>query len=218
MKNHILTLFVSLLFLSGSFSQENTDHFSNKNALKVSPFALGNARLQLTYERYFNDRRSSLLFSPSVIIKETNDQSKYGWEVMGQYRIFLTQIRKDQQKTFLGVHNYGFYTGLYGLYFIYNEDYTVSYWDNSNGIQKTEKATKEVDSLEGGVLLGVQIDITPRIVIDFYVGGGIREADVMDSFLDNNPPTDFYYNDYNIFDPEYQGVKPKLGLLLGITF
>lgn len=218
MKNTILILLVNFLFLSGSFGQENTNHFANQNALKFSPFALGNATFQVSYERFFSNRKSSLLIAPSVIIKETNDQSKTGWEMMSQYRYFLTHTRKDQQKTFLGVHNYGFYTGVYGLFFVSTEDYQVNYWDNTDGSQKNEMATKEVDAIEGGVLLGIQVDITPRILIDFFVGGGIRNTDVMDSFLDDNPPTDYYYNDYGVFDPEYKGVKPKLGLLIGITF
>jgi len=218
MKNIILILFISFLFFPDSYGQENTSHFTNQNALKVSPFALGKATFQVSYERFFMNRRSSLFIAPSVIIKETNDQSKTGWELMGQYRLFLTHVRKDEQPTFLGVHNYGFYTGLYGLYFISTEDYMVNYWDNTDGIQKHEKSTRDIDATEGGVLLGIQVDITPRILIDFYVGGGIRNTDVMDSFLDDNPPTDYYYADYGVFDPEYKGVKPKIGLLLGITF
>lgn len=214
----MLLLLANLMILGFSNGQEYAEHFSKENALKINPFALADGKFQITYERFLMGRSSSLLISPSVIIKESADQSKSGWEVMGQYRLFLSHKREDQQKTFLGVHNYGFYTGLYGLYFIHREDYIVRFWDESDNQQKSEEATKEVDAVEAGVLLGIQIDITPRILIDFYVGGGIKEADVTDSFLENNPPTDYHYDSYGVFDPEYHGVKPKIGLLLGITF
>lgn len=218
MKNIILILLANLMILSVSNGQEYAEHFANENALKINPFALADGKFQISYERFLMGRRSSLLISPSIISKESIDQSKRGWEVMSQYRLFLTHKREDQQKTFLGVHNYGFYTGLYGLFFIQREDYIVSYWDEADNQQKNIEANKEVDAMEAGVLLGIQIDITPRILIDFYVGGGIRQADVIDSFMESNLPKDYYYDTYGVLDPEYQGVKPKIGLLLGITF
>lgn len=216
MKKLILFTLVSLLFIGVNIGQKTSEHFSKKNALKINPTSFGNAKFQLSYERFLGDRNSSILFSPSIVLKDSYEESKIGWEIMGQYRFYLTHLRKDKQKTFLGVYNYGFYAGMYGLYSNYEEDYMRYFWDSSNSQQQNEEVNKEVKAAEGGALIGMQIDITPRILIDFYVGGGIRTTEVSDTYLDNNTPE--YYEPYGVFDPEYKGVKPTIGLLLGITF
>ena len=43
------------------------------------------------------------------------------------------------------------------------------------------KFTKDITAVEGGALIGVQIDITKRIFLDFFVGGGIRYTDFADT-------------------------------------
>lgn len=217
MKNFIL--FFICLFCLGTIAQaqEASAHFSEKNAIKINPIGFGNASFQITYERFLGDRNSSILLSPTITLKETNEESIEGWEAMAQYRFYLTHVRKDKQKTFLGVHNYGFYTGVYGLYSQYQEEFRRGYWDDVNQVEVIDDYEKNINAFEGGALIGIQIDVTQRILIDFYVGGGVKQADITDTYLETAPPN-YYYETYGVFDPEYKGVKPKLGLLIGFTF
>lgn len=217
MKTRFLIVLALALFAGRAISQSSAEQFPFKNALKISPFGFGNSEFQMSYERYFGEnRRSCLMLAPSIILKESNDITKEGWQAMAQYRFFLTHFNKQAQHTFLGVYNYGFYAGLYGQYGSYGEDYQRGYYDPATTNYLTGKFRKEVDAVEGGALLGLQADITKRIVIDFYVGGGIKHANFSDTYLDQYNPE--YTDSYGVFDPEYSGVKPKIGFLIGFTF
>ena len=212
--------FICLVFLFhlsiGMSAQSTAALFHYTNALKLSPFNLGQSELQASYEHYFNDRKMSISISPSIFLKETQDVSLSGLQVMMQYRFYLTHFNKDERNTFLNVYNYGFYTGFYGLYFDYSEDYQQGYWSNSGQEYIFSEFTRSSESIEGGALIGVQIDITKRILIDFYMGGGVRFSDSLDTYFDI---VEEQYNvSESVFDPGYTGVKPKVGFQLGILF
>lgn len=212
----ITTIFLLITYISvgQTIAQETTPTYSKMNSLKINPFAFGNSEFQLAYERYFNNRRSSVVFSPSIILRDSGGESKEGFQVMGQYRFYLTHFKKEpNRKNFLGVYNYGFYAGAYGLYFDQKETYLEYDWDATTGESLITEFTEDIQSVEGGAMLGLQMDITKRIVLDFYIGGGVRRSEVDDT----NTNDESIYSD-GIFDKGYTGVKPKAGLLLGITF
>ena len=208
-------IFLILAFILPTFAIGQSGHFNKKNAIKISPIEFGQAEFQVSYERYFGDRSSSLTISPSFILKENIRESKEGFQIEGQYRIYLTHLRSDDIDVFLGFHNVGLYTGLYARYLNYNEDYLFMWYENNT--ENSAEFRKELSATEGGALLGIQIDITKRILIDFFVGGGIRYTELTDS-KDGVVDQNYYYGEYGVFDPEYKGVKPKLGLQIGILF
>lgn len=210
-----ILVFICILMATTVIGQ--SDHFAMRNALKISPVEFGKAQFELSYERYFGDRNSSLIINPSFFLKENNQESIEGVQIGAQYRIYLSHVRSDQRDVFLGFHNIGLYTGLYGHYLDYKEDYQYSWWNMEQNTQESGEFTKDITAMEGGALIGVQIDITNRILLDFYVGGGIRYTDVMDS-KDGVVDEDYYYDESGIFDPEYQGVKPRIGFQLGVLF
>ena len=214
MKKSFLYLF--LFFLIGNLSAQETQEFSYRNAIKISPFEFGNSEFQLTYEKYSAMRRHSILFMPSVILKDNGQESKKGVVGMMQYRFFLTQLRKGKNKT-MGMYNIGFYTGPYLRGSIYNEVYQSTYFDETTNEYLTKEFEKDITAAEGGVLLGIQFDITPRIILDMYVGGGVRYADVEDTY-DDFASEEIYRSSPGVFDREYTGVKPKVGLQIGFTF
>lgn len=209
-------LFYILILLLPISIYGQDDHFEKKNALKISPFEFGRAEFQISYERYFGDRSSSFLFVPSVILKDNGDEGIFGWQLMSQYRFYLTHIGKNDEHVFLGLYNLAFYTGVYALYRNSQEDYLFSFWDDIKMESIDMIFRKEIDAGEAGTILGIQVDITSRIQLDFYVGGGIRITSVNDSIDPNF--MGYYREEYGVFDQEYQGVKPRLGFNLGITF
>jgi len=215
MKKLILSIFTVCLILTNVSGQETSNHFSKKNAVKLNPIRVATSEFQIVYERYLNDRNTSFIIAPSIILRETNDEVVEGWQMMAQYRFYLTHLRKDQRHNFLNVYNYGFYAGLYGLYLDYNEKYTRWFWDYNTNENISAEFKKDVQSYEGGALLGIQIDITKRILVDFYIGGGIRKSERTDTYIVFEPD---YNSSYGIFNPSYTGVKPKIGLMIGITF
>lgn len=212
------TFFSILFLLSGTlvFGQD-AFQFSRKNVIKLSPFELGKAEFHASYERYFGNRSSSLMITPGVILEEDLDQERKGYQIMGQYRFYLSHLSKENGDGFLGLYNLGFYAGGYGMFLDYSEDYRFSWFDRNTNENRNELLNKQVTTGEGGAIIGIQIDITERIVADFYIGGGIRVSEVVDQKEDIDLE-DFYFEEYDVFDLEYQGVKPRIGFQLGITF
>lgn len=211
-----LTVLFSLVISYTFVQAQEVGVFEYKNAIKISPFEFGNEEFQISYEHYFKNRKSSIQLMPSFILKDNQDESKTGVQVMGQYRIFLSHLRGDEGKSILGFYNLGLYGGVYALYLDYSEDYLYGYYNDMTNEFINEEFTKDLTSFEGGAILGVQVDITNRFVIDFYVGGGIRKTDIEDTKVLPEGQVDYFY--YGVFDREYTGVKPKLGLQLGFTF
>lgn len=212
MKN-ILTLFMVVFFFGSSYAQNDMQVIYNQNAIKISPFEFGRAEFQLHYERYFNNRKSSITVAPSIFLRDNANEKANGWQLMSQYRFYLTHYNGEADRIFLGLYNVGFYTGLYGLYLDYSEDFVSGQYDPISSEYIMSTYNKTVNSFEAGPLLGVQIDITKRILIDFFVGGGIRWSDYTNSYTDEIEN----YGSFGVFDTEYTGVKPKLGFTIGIT-
>lgn len=212
-------MFVGLLLiicnLVRSQETEVPDHFRYKNALKLSPIDFGRSYFEISYERYFEDRKHSLIIAPTFMLKENSYQSFSGFQLMLNYRFQLTHLKKEEHYT-LGFHNIGFYAGPYVAGTVYDEDFRFGYYDQAGQNYIEGMYNKDVSAIETGLLIGVQFDITPRILLDLFAGGGIRYA--KDS---NNLPDAFkdqYYRGEGVFDIEYTGVKPKLGLQIGFTF
>ena len=213
MKKFILLLVV----LMPSVCIAQSGHFDQKNAIKISPAELGAAQFEMAYERYFGDRSSSLVLMPSIFLKDDIRESKEGYQIGAQYRVYLSHLRSDEQSVFLGLHNVGLYAGVYGQYLAYSETYQFSWWDNELNESITTEFQKDVNATEGGAILGVQFDITRKILIDFYIGGGVRYSDFTDTKEGIVDP-DHYYDEVSVFDPEYKGVKPRIGFQLGFLF
>lgn len=215
MKNYLFIL-LQIGCSSLLLGQNSSDHFAYKNLAKLNPIDLAQSKFQLHYERYLGEeRKSSFLLIPAVYLREDSRESESGWELMAQYRFYLTHVRKDEGRTFLGFHNYGFYAGIYGLAMELNTDYVRETYDNF-GNYTVGDYRSEIAAQEGGVLLGMQIDITKRIVLDFFVGGGVRNTKASDTYeTETGYP---YYDGNSVFEPAFKGVKPKVGLSVGMAF
>jgi len=192
----------------------NGQNVQYKNVLKISPVQFANSTFEVNYERYFKEKRHSVVISPALLLKQNNPESLIGFKGNLQYRYYFTHLHKDTHKTWI-FSNLAFYGGSYVQALTAKEEYWGSY-SNENYEYITDIFEKDINSIEGGVLLGMQIDIIPRLALDFYFGGGIKYADVEDTittYLDPNR-----VESYGVLDREYTGVLPKGGLQLGFNF
>ena len=214
MKHLIIKSFLSLLIVSNSFDLSAQEFFQN-NSVRLSPFDLVGGQFELTYERYIKERYVSICIMPSLYFQSQGQESTLGYQAELQFRRYLSHFRSDEQKIIFGMHNVGFYGGAYLLGLNLEEDYLKGYYDPKINDYRTDLYTSKVGAAEGGVMLGVQVDITKFIVVDFYIGGGVRAAD-----YETNEPTevDPYFDENGIFDLDYQGIKPKIGFQMGIAF
>jgi len=194
-----------------------SDHFDQRSAIRTSPVEFGKAEFHIGYEYYFANRNSSILIMPSVILKDTPQEVKEGFQLESQMRFYLSHLRSDERDVFLGMYNIGLFAGVYAKYTNYNEEYEFSWWNEVDQTSVTDRFEKSVNAGEGGILIGLQLDVTKRILIDFHVGGGIRYPKTTDT-KDGVVPPDYYYEDDSVFDIGYKGVKPKVGFQLGFMF
>ncbi len=209
----VLTPILWVSSVTGSFGQMA---FEYHNAIKISPVPFGQSQFEFSYEKFLKNRKSSLYIAPSIFLKDNGFERIEGFQGMAQMRFFLNQLNNNGEGIWL-FHNIGFYTGPYALGLTYTEDYLFGYYHMQTNEWIEAEFTKDLTSFEGGVILGAQIDITKRILLDLYVGGGVRYSDFTDTIEDVDT-IDYYYGSYGVFDIEYTGVKPKLGLQLGFTF
>lgn len=210
----MIYLVILMFSIQGLAAQNNT--FEKNNVLKISPIEFGRAEFKLSYERYFNNRQSSILISPTLILKGDDEDARVGWRAMAQYRYYLSHLNVSNENEFLGIYNLGFYAGLYGLYLDYQDKYSISTYDNETGMNIIYENERNINAQEGGAIVGLQMDLTQRFVIDFYVGGGIRFSAVQNSVVIEN---DYYSPSRGgIFPYEYNGVKPTFGLMVGLLF
>jgi hypothetical protein len=221
MKINIKKIFVLLILLqiglNQSLQSQNEAVFTYKNALKINPGNLGNSEFRLNYERYFGDRKSSIMISPSFYLKESEREKISGYQFQTSYRYFLSHLNKTNGNSFLGLYNLGFYAGVYGQWLSYEEHYDMEWYNPKTNMQERHEFEKTGTAIEGGALLGLQIDITPRLIADFYLGGGIRKSNIDDS-IEDNPDFSSYYESPGVFDVDFTGVKPVVGFQLGFTF
>lgn len=211
MKKYVLVIASIMSFFCITTKAQNTEY---KNALRISPVQFANSTFEVNYERYFNDKKHGVVISPALLLKQNDPESLTGFKGNVQYRFYFAHLHKDNNKTWI-FSNLAFYGGTYVQYLTATEEYWASYGDIDLGYVE-RIFEKDINSIEGGVLLGMQIDIIPRLTLDFNFGGGIKFADVEDSI------TPFLNGDrnfsYGVLDREYTGVVPQGALQLGFNF
>lgn len=211
MKSYIILLACLIGFCSIRTYGQNTEY---KNALRISPVQFANSTFEVNYERYFNDKKHGVVVSPALLLKQNDPESLIGFKGNVQYRFYFAHLHKDTHKTWI-FSNLAFYGGTYVQYLTAAEEYWGGY-QGKDFDYISQIFEKDINSIEGGVLLGIQIDIIPRLTLDFNFGGGIKYAEVEDSI------TPFLNGDrnssYGVLDREYTGVVPQGALQLGFNF
>lgn len=184
-----------------------------KNALRISPVQFANSTFEVNYERYFNDKKHGVVISPAFLLKQNTPESLIGFKGNVQYRFYFAHLHKDTHKTWI-FSNLAFYGGSYAQYLTAKEEYWGSYNNDYNYV--SDIFEKDINSIEGGILLGIQMDLIPRLTLDFNFGGGIKYADVEDSITPFLKEERNY--SYGVLDREYTGVVPTGALQLGFNF
>lgn len=214
-----MRLFLSIclsIFSLSVFAQNNVDieTESYNSRLKVSPIQFGQSYFEISYERFINEGKHSLQFSPMIMLKRNSSEEFKGIQFEMQYRIYLKKLEKGIQGTWI-FSNIDLYSGLYANGLSYNEESIWGYnYDPVTMEEIMYEREADIIAAEGGLFVGLELIISKRIVLDFTVGGGVRYSEV-DEIFTNNPSNTTSY--YDVFDLGYYGVKPKLNLQIGIT-
>ena len=110
------------------------------------------------------------------------------------------------------MYNIGLYAAPYLLGLSYAETTKVYNYNPAYDEVQYLLVNEKILSAEGGALMGVQFDITPRIVLDIFLGGGVRQSNISrDGDYEGS-------SDFGLLEIGFTGVKPRIGLQMGITF
>ena len=196
MKKIICILLLLKLSSTWLYSQEqnegdNTSGFRTKYIF-LDPFPAFHNILQLGYERIFMDASKSILISVGVLVRGYNSDIEKGFSDELQFRFYLNDLRNPGQGNKL---KYAFH---FSPFFAHRYIDARSYmtYDYSN-------------SVSAGIISGMK-GTYGHFVFDIYLGGGFKK-----SFTNKDNPV---FESKDIFDDNFTGIRPKIGLLLGFCF
>lgn len=180
-------------FLTHLNAQSIADNDTLKNHFRVSFSKFFLSTMGLEYERDFNNRTSAVVFS-DVIVSSSVDDESIGVRGGLQYRIYT--LNEPYPIWFASID--GMYLGPYVSYRY------ADVKDLYNNISNTYQA------LNGGILIGLRFKAFDKISGDFHVGGGIQ-------YSFNSDDEDYYYL-FEVYEPDYTGIKPMANISVGIRF
>lgn len=171
-----------------------------KNIIKMSPFHFVDATFLIGYERMLGNYNSSIFIQAGMHSKENSwDGSvQFGFQEELQYRIYVTPPSPNAGDFFSFK---GLYFGPYAFHRY--RDQTVQEWDWI--LQQNISVKERINEVAGGLVMGAQFALADKFYIDFYLGGGVKRS------FGRSESNNFV----NFTQPGYNGVLPKIGLLMG---
>jgi len=173
--------------------------------LKISPFQFVVHTLELGIETFNRTYSKSFNFSVGLRTGSNDYNDGKGANLELGYRKYVAPMKYRSRR------NRESYQGIYYSLFVRGEYFkgeNNNYYYTSNPDSYTEKTY----AIAPGFTIGFQKTLWQVILLDAYVGGGIKFSDV--EYLTTPPPD--YEPYYDIFDPGYSGIFPKIGVKIGI--
>jgi hypothetical protein len=203
----ILALFVS--FVSSAQQIDTEDFTMPKTLIKISPFQFFANTLELGIESFNSSYSRS--FQATVGFRSGSgyyDEGK-GAHLEFAYRNYVTpmELRNRRSHDFYQGIYYSFYTG---VSYFEGENSSYGYYDPNTGIWNTSNYSATIVSLTPGFTLGLQRTFWKVIVLDVFVGGGVKLT-----------KAEYSGSNYEIYedgpwDPAYDGIYPKIGAKIGV--
>lgn len=191
-----------LIFMIVAFStlQAQDQPKEYKSIMKFSAVNFFFKNFQLGIERSVS-LNQSIYFTAGYTYEEEYSSKKEGFNLEFQYKYFAFDAQ--------GQH------ALKRLYFApyigYKDfDYDKEYYNYNVDPTTQTLEVFDIKAVNAGVLIGLTYILKERFVFDFYIGGGIRKTN------DYDPDKHTYQND--IMDVGYNGIAPRVGFDVGITF
>ena len=202
----ILVVFTYLSFTTILFAQEDSEPgFKLPRAvLKISPFHFVVNTLELGVEAFNPSYSRSFNFSVGFRTGSNDYYDGNGASLELGYRKYAAPMKyraRGNRESYQGVYYSLFVRGEY--FKGENNDYYYTGYPDSY--------TEKTYAIAPGFTIGFQKTLWQVILLDAYVGGGVKFSDV--EYLTTPPDYEPYYG---IFDPGYSGIFPKIGVKIGI--
>jgi hypothetical protein len=206
-QKHVLLLIMVFSVFAANAQSEEKDLVLPKAVFKISPLHFFTSTLQFGTE-VFNSRRSRS-FNLDIGIRSN---SNFYDDVRGitteiGYRKYVKPMTLKQRKS------RQFYQGIYYTFFVQGGYFTgdTDYYSPSS-MPSNERDKVTIRSISPGFYMGLQKTLWEVVLMDIYVGGGIRIAEEEHSQAIPNK----FYGDDGIVDPGFEGIYPRIGIKFGI--
>lgn len=214
----ICSLIVGFVSINSSFAQDDEDSISfspMKNIVKLAPFQFVDNTFFLGYESFNSDYTKSFNLGLGFKTSNSFNEEELGFKYEVQYRFYVNGFKNYTPKRKEATYRRGIYASVYlsGLYTQIESEFST--FDPVGNFSTFRTNERTINAINPGVTIGIQRSVWDILYIDFYVGGGVRFAGVRDSD-DLFPENNFAFQD--IYDADYEGVFPKIGINVGIGF
>jgi hypothetical protein len=206
--NYFLCLSLFINVIVAHAQQEEQDLVLPKAVFKISPLHFFTNTLQFGTEIFNNARSRSLNIDVGVRSNSDFYEDVRGVTTEIGFRKYVKPMtikhRKSRQ----------FYQGIYYNFFVQGA-YFSGYDDNYYGPSSAPGYVRDevtIKSISPGFYMGLQKTLWEVVLMDIYVGGGVKINDIDHS---QQPQNEFYGND-GILDPAFEGIYPKIGIKFGI--
>ncbi len=197
--------FIFLMSCTVLYGQADSASFTlPKTIIKISPLQFAIQTFEIGIEQFNSAYSKSFNVSAGIRTGSNNYENGFGGGIELGFRKYAAPMKfrvRNNRESYQGIY-YGFFAR--GDYFKGEDAY---YNSGSNTIDK-------ISSIGAGFTIGFQKTIWQIIILDMYVGGAYRYSDIQQSGYYNGQPD--YRSTYDIFDPGYTGIYPKIGLKIGI--
>lgn len=197
MKIKISLLIIMLVSFSTLQAQDQSKEY--KSIMKFSAVNFFFKNFQLGIERSVSPNQS-VYFTAGYTYEEEYSSKKEGLNLEFQYKYIALEAQGQHALKRI-------YFAPYLGYKDFDLDQEIYNYDSEP--QSTIEVF-DIKAVNAGVLIGITFILKERFVFDFYVGGGIRKTN------DYDPDKHTYQN--GIMDVGYNGIAPRIGFDVGITF
>ncbi|MEL7146928.1 MAG: hypothetical protein AAFO69_11205 [Bacteroidota bacterium] len=213
-----IAIFTTMLLSHGVYSQDlldSTEIAKSRNIIKLQPFQFIDNTFFLGYEAFNQDYTKSFNIGMGFITSNTQSTEEVGFKYEVQYRIYVNGFKKYVPKRAEAPYNRGIYASVYIAGVRSEQTSEFNYYNPIQEFFEFRENTRIISAFNPGVTIGVQRSVWDNLYVDFYIGGGVRFANVTDSD-ELFPQSDFEIDD--VYDREYTGVFPKIGMSIGLGF
>jgi hypothetical protein len=200
----IIALLILLFITKVAVSQEAPEFTFPRSLVKLSPLQLFNNTLELGVET-FNSKLSKS-FQVTAGFKsgsaDFDDGQGASLELAFRKYVLPMELRVRKSREFYQGIYYSLYVG--GAYFE-GKASSYGYYDPNTNTWINGSYSATIKSISPGFTIGLQKTLWKVLVLDVFIGGGIK-------FSESHYSGTNYYPEYSgILDPGYDGIYPKFG-------
>ena len=210
----LFTVLVLALTLSVAFGQDSVHQTIPNSIVKFLPIELAYSTFMIELEDFNKQGAKSTSFGIGATYSERTDyEDEKVSGIKGEliHRIYISPF---SQRTSKKGRNY--MLGIYGGLFVrggYEKIESEFYFGNGATSTTDQTNTREGTWIFPGAMIGVARTYWDKLLVDLYVGAGVRAVNVDDS----NPNFDDFYGYYYHVSPlDYGGVAPNIGIKIGL--